>query len=107
MLLAGKDEARHRMSVQDELGGHSVMLTVVILSATVLNFSNALRNVEIQSTRAVKLSVPPRADATLWTGPVTELALFSASQAASMVAISGVPSCDIGGLLALLSGIGC
>ena len=72
------------------------MLTVAILSATALNFSNVLRNEEIQSTRAIGLSAPQTADAALRTGPVTRLisekVFFAPSRAASAVATSGVSS---------------
>ena len=96
-LLARKDESRYRMSVRDELAGHKVMLTVAILSATALNFSNAVRNEEIQSTRTIGLS---SANATLWIGAaivlISELAFFAASRAASTVKMSWVLSLWVG-----------
>ena len=52
MLLARKDESGHRMSINGFAGK---MLTVEILSTTVLNFSNVLRNEEIQLTRPIGL----------------------------------------------------
>ena len=96
-LLARKDESRYRMSIRDELAGHKVMLTVAILSATALNFSNAVRNEEIQSTRTIGLS---SANATLWIGAaivlISELAFFAASRAASTVKTSWVLSLWVG-----------
>ena len=71
-----------------------VMLTVAILSTTALNFSNVVRNEEIQSTTPIGLSVPPTTDAMLWTGAATklvsEMAFFADSRAAFTVATSGV-----------------
>jgi len=94
MLLARKDESRHWMSIEG-LAGYNMMLTVAILSATALNFSNVWRKEEIQLTR---LSVPLTADAVLWTGATTMLIseptffAASSSRAASAVVISGVSS---------------
>ena len=76
--------------------------TVAILSTMPLNFSNVLRNDEIQSTRAIGLSVPLREDATLWmdaaTVLISELAFFAASSSrdASTVVTSGVSNWLVG-----------
>jgi len=97
MLLARRDESRHRMSI-DGFIGHKGLLTVAILSTTSLNFSNVLRNEEIQSlpTTAIGLSVPLTADAMLWTGPTTkfisEMAFFADSRATFTV-VTSVVSC--------------
>ena len=84
------------MSAQDGVAGHSMMLTVAIWSIMPLNFSNDLRSEEIQSTRAIGLSVSLTADATLWvsvaTALVSGLAFFAASRTASRAVTSGVPS---------------
>ena len=94
MLLARKDESRHRMNIVG-LAGNSEILTVAIFPATALNFSSVLRNEEIQSTRLIG-SVPLTADTVLSTRVVTnlisEMVFFAASRAVSAVVTSGVSS---------------
>ena len=96
MLLAHKDESKDRMSIRDGLAGHKVRLTVAIFSTAAWNFSNVLRNEEIQSTRVIGLSVPLSADAALWTGAATvlmsEMAFVAASRATSTVVTSEASS---------------
>ena len=98
MLLARRDESRHQISARDGLAGRSITLAMAIWSTMPLNFSNDLRNEEIQSTRLIGLSVSLTAGVTLWTGAATVLiagvAFFvaSSSRAASAVVTSGVSS---------------
>ena len=95
MLLARRDEPRHWMSIS-RLAAHNIMLTVAILSTTALNFSNALRSEDIQSTTPIRLSVPLAVDTMLWTDVVaklvSEMAFFADSRAAFTAVMSGVSS---------------
>jgi len=81
------------------LAGHRVILTVAILPATALNFSNVLRNEEIQLKRLIGLLVTPAADALLWAGAATMLiseppffAASSSRTASTVTVTSGVSS---------------
>ena len=77
------------------LAGHNEILTVATLSATALNFSNVLRNEEIQSMTLIG-SAPLRADTVLETGAammlISAMAFFAVSRAASVLVTSGVSS---------------
>ena len=63
-MLACNYEPRHWKRI-DKLAGYNVMLTVAILSTMPSNFSNVLRNEEIQSTRLIGLSVSLTVDAAI------------------------------------------
>ena len=59
-----------------------------IWSIMPLNFSNDLRNEEIQSTRAIGLPVSLTADATLWMGAATALISELATSMAASTAVT-------------------
>ena len=96
--------SRHWMSIQDGLVGHGVMLTVAIWATTLLNFFNDLTNDEIQSIRAIGLSVLLTADAMLWTGAATMLIAEMASFVASISrATSAVVTSEASGWSVVIS----
>ena len=96
MLLARKDESRHRMSI-DKLVGYRAIVTAAILSMTALNLSNVWTNETILSARPIG-SVLLSPNATFWTGGarglIPEWAFFatSSSWAASAAVTPGVLS---------------